>query len=154
MKPYEPKKSLGFLLVEVARLMRWDFNERVAELGLTQSQWRALAYLSWMEGCNQACLAEQLEVKPITLTRLVDKLVSKDWVVRKPDKNDRRAVRLFLTEKARPLLKVMQEKALDTRMKALAGIEADDYELFFRTLEKMKKNLLRQVNGENEKRSK
>lgn len=153
MKTYEPKKSLGFLLVEVARLMRLDFNERVAELGLTQAQWRALAYLSWMEGCNQACLAEQLEVKPITLTRLVDKLVSKDWVVRKPDQNDRRAVRLFLTEKAKPLLKVMQAKALDTKMKAVAGIEEDDYERFFRTLEKMKRNLLRQADKGDEKRS-
>ena len=143
MKSCEPDKSLGFLIYEVSRLMRRDFNERVAELGLTQAQWRAIAHLSRQEGCNQAALAEQLEIKPITLTRLVDKLVESGWVVRLPDLQDRRAVRLHLTEKARPLIRVMEEKALETRGKALNGISEDEFQMIFASLQKMKKNLLK-----------
>lgn len=143
MKTYEPNKSLGFLLVEVARLMRADFNERVSELGLTQAQWRALAHLCRSEGCNQAFLAEILEIKPITLTRLLDKLVDKGWVIRRQDINDRRAVNLYLTEEARPLIKVMEKKAIETRMRACSGLSEDEVEQLFSTLGKMKESLLK-----------
>ncbi len=140
MKYLDPEKSIGFLIYEVSRLMRRDFDARVQSLGLTQIQWRAIVHIARQEGCNQVSLADQLEVKPITLTRLVDRLVESGWVVRQPDPKDRRAVQLHLTEKSRPLLKIMQEKSLETRATALQGVSEDEFAVLFATLKKMKAN--------------
>jgi len=137
----DPEKSMGFLIYEVSRLMRRDFDNRVQPLGMTQIQWRAIAHIARQEGCNQATLADQLEVKPITLTRLVDRLVESGWVVRQPDPKDRRAVQLHLTEKSRPLLQTMQELSLQTRAEALQGISEEEFAVFFNTLKKIKLNL-------------
>ena len=141
MKYFDPEKSIGFLIYDVSRLMRRDFDRRVQALGLTQIQWRAIAHIARQEGCNQATLADQLEVKPITLTRLVDRLVESGWVVRQPDPKDRRAVQLHLTEISRPLLETMQEKSLQTRAQALLGVGEDEFTDLFNTLKKMKSNL-------------
>lgn len=140
MKNLDPEKSIGFLIYEVSRLMRRDFDERVQSLGLTQIQWRAIVHIARQEGCNQATLAAQLEVKPITLTRLIDRLVEAGWVVREPDLQDRRAVRLHLTEKVRPLLNIMLEKSLQTRAIGLQGVSEEEFTVLFSTLKKMKAN--------------
>jgi len=140
MKNYDPESSIGFLLYDVSRLMRRDFDARVRSLGLTQIQWRAIAHIARLEGCNQATLAEQLEIKPITLTRLIDRLSDAGWVVRQPDPRDRRAIKLHLTEKSRPLLTMMQEKSLQTRAEALQGISEDECAVLIKTLQKMKAN--------------
>jgi MarR family transcriptional regulator, transcriptional regulator for hemolysin len=144
MKCTDPQKSIGFLLYDVSRLMRRDFDARVQSLGLTQIQWRAIAHIARLEGCKQTTLADQLEVKPITLTRLIDRLVESGWVVRLPDPKDRRAVQLHLTSKSRPLLETMQEKSLQTRAEALRGISEDECIVLFSALKKMKCNLSKQ----------
>lgn len=141
MKYFDPDKSIGFLIYEVSRLMRRDFDARVRHLGLTTIQWRAIAHIARQEGCNQVTLADQLEIKPITLTRLVDRLVDSGWAVRLPDPQDRRAVRLYLTEKARPLLETMRENSLETRARTLQGINDDEAAVAFTALKKMKQNL-------------
>lgn len=141
MKCFNPEKSIGFLIYEVSRLMRRDFDARVQSLGLTQVQWRAIVHIARQEGCNQTVLADQLEVKPITLTRLIDRLVESGWVVRLPDQNDRRAVQLHLTEKVRPLFEIMREEFKKTREKSLQGVSEDEFELFLTILGKMKSNL-------------
>jgi len=141
MEKYDPNQSVGFLIYEVSRLLRRDFNRRVAAEGLTQVQWRTIAYVAHCEGCNQVTLAESLEVKPITLTRLVDKLQDGGWIERRPDPKDRRAVRLHLTEKARPLLALMHEKALETRERALTDVDEAGRRALLDTLRHMKNNL-------------
>lgn len=141
MKCNDPEKSIGFLIYEVSRLMRRDFDKRVRPLGLTQVQWRAIAHIARQEGCRQTILAELLEIKPITLTRLIDRLVDAGWVARLPDPDDRRAIQLHLTQKARPLIETMQEKALETREKALHDIETEEFDILFMALKKMKTNL-------------
>ena len=141
MQSYNPEKSIGFLIYEISRLMRRDFDSRVRAIGLTQAQWRAIAHVSHVEGCNQTTLADILEIKPMTLTRLVDRLVETGWLGRRPDPRDRRAVRLHLTEKAWPLIELMREKALETRMRAVQGIGQEEYERLFELLKKMKVNL-------------
>ncbi|SDO57600.1 MarR family winged helix-turn-helix transcriptional regulator [Desulforhopalus singaporensis] len=143
MKSPNPEDSIGFLVYEVSRLMRRDFDQRVHYLGLTQVQWRAIVHIARQEGCNQSLIADLLEVKPITVTRLIDRLVEQGWVVRKPDERDRRAVRLYLTEKARPLLATMQEKALETRAKALRGVSDEEFTILAAALKKIKTNLSR-----------
>src|SRR5258705_13782238 len=96
--------TLGFLLHEVARLLRRRFEQNARGFGLTRSQWHVLAYLANNEGINQCGLADLLEIEPITLCRIVDKLQALGLVERHPDPSDRRARRLPLTPPARPKL--------------------------------------------------
>lgn len=123
MTAIAPKdRSFGFLVSDVARLLRRSFDRRLEPLGLTQAQWRALAHL-WREpGMKQAELAERLEIQPITLTRLVDRMEAAGWVERRDDPNDRRASRLHCTEQALPLVEQMQDRVAETLAEALAGL--------------------------------
>ena len=98
----EPR--FGALMIEVTRLIRSEFNRRVQPLGLTQAQWRALAKLSREGDLRQSQLADELEIKPMTVTRLVDRLEEAGLVERRTDPRDRRAQRLHLTEKAEPVI--------------------------------------------------
>ncbi len=141
MQQYDPTQSIGFLIYEVARLQRRDFNQRVQSLGLTQAQWRALAHIAYNEGCNQSTLAEILEVTPITLTRLLDRLQQAQWIERRNDPDDRRAMQLFICEKAWPLLYKMKELAMETRDRSFVGISAQHQQLLTEILRTMKKNL-------------
>ena len=67
-------RTLGFLVADLARLLRRSMDRRLQSLGLTQAQWRAIVHLSRSEGITQAMLAEALEIQPITLTRLIDRM--------------------------------------------------------------------------------
>jgi len=142
MKNDDPARNLGILLHEVARLLRRNFDRRVCALGLTQAQWRALFYLARHEGCSQATLAELLEVKPITLARLVDRLEEAGWVERRRDPDDRRISRLYLTDKAQPLLVEMETLAAETRSDALVGLSRAEQAQTLDLLNTLKSNLL------------
>ena len=117
-----PLGTLGFLIYDVARLMRRESLALRSERSLTQSQWRALAHLTRMEGCRQTELAEVLEIRPISLGRVVDQLEAAGLVVRRLDPHDRRARRLFLTRKAQPALDRLYARAQQLRAVALAGV--------------------------------
>jgi len=134
-------RPLGFLLHDVTRLMRQHFNHKAQGLGLTQAQYRVLLHLSRCEGIQQVGLAERLDVQPMTLARLLDKLQQGGLVERQRDPVDRRAFRLHLTAKAQPLLEQFWQLAVQTRSEVTRGISADELERFYRTLEKMKLNL-------------
>jgi MarR family transcriptional regulator for hemolysin len=139
-----PHQNVGALLVDVARLLRRNFNRRAQDLGLTQTQWQALARLSHNEGMNQACLADLLEVQPITLARLVDRLEAAGWVERRADPEDRRAQRLYLTAKAAPLLDHMRALAAETREEAMRGLSDAERARLLRALQTIKGNLVRE----------
>ena len=89
--------TLGFLLHEVARLLRRRFEQNARDFGLTRSQWQVLAYLANNEGINQSGLADLLEIEPITLGRIVDRLQARGLIERHPDPSDRRVWLLHLT---------------------------------------------------------
>lgn len=138
----DPDKSIGFLVSDVARLLRRNFNRRAQPLGLSQAQSRVLAYLSRREGVKQVTLADTLEIQPITLARSIDGLESLGLVERRPDPEDRRAVRLYLTEAAKPHLARMWELAAQTRAEALAGLSEETVAQVLEALRRMKSNLL------------
>jgi MarR family transcriptional regulator, transcriptional regulator for hemolysin len=94
--------ALGFLLHEVARLLRKRFEQNARGCGLTRSQWQVLTYLGQNEGINQARLAELLEIEPITLGRILDKLETRSLIERHPHPTDRRTWLLHLVEAAHP----------------------------------------------------
>lgn len=86
-----------YLLSDTARLLRKAFDGRVRQLGMTSPQARLLLIVSHKEGENQAFYADRLEVEPISLCRMVDRMVEAGRLERRPDPADRRAWRVFLT---------------------------------------------------------
>jgi MarR family transcriptional regulator, transcriptional regulator for hemolysin len=133
--------TLGFLLHEAARLLRKRFEKRAKGLGLTRSQWQAIAYLSKNEGIHQGGLAELLEIEPITLVRILDKLAERGLIERRQHPTDRRTWLLFLKDAARPLLTTMQQIGEATRAEALVGVSEGDRDRLLETLTQMKSNL-------------
>lgn len=138
----DPERSLGFLIHDVARLLRRSFNRGVQALGLTQTQWRAIAQLSRNEGINQVTLADILEVQPISLARLLDRMQASGLVERRPDPRDRRAVRLYLTAEAEPILAALRKQAADTHNQALGGMAEEGHAQLIEALQILKRNLL------------
>ena len=108
---------------------------------MSQAQWRALAHLSREEGLKQSALAERLEIQPITLTRLIDRMEAAGWVERRPDPTDRRIARLYLTAQAQPVLAEMQHAAKGMLDEALRGLSVDARLRLVDALCKMKRNL-------------
>src|SRR5207244_11408764 len=116
-------RSFGFLVHDIARLFARRFNQRaLLFLGLTRAQCRTLGYLARNEGINQAGLADLLEIRPMTLVRQIDRMEEAGWIERHPDPADRRARRLYLTAKARPILGRIWTAANDTRDEALTRL--------------------------------
>nr|WP_299903952.1 MarR family transcriptional regulator [Sphingomonas bacterium] len=114
--------SLGFLISDVSRLMRRRFDERARLIGVTRAQWRTLTTLSRHEGINQGGLADLLEVEPITLCRMIDRLEEAALVERRRDPADRRAWQIFLTPKALPMLDQLRGLADGMIERALDGL--------------------------------
>ena len=134
--------SLGFLLHDVARLLRKRFEHRARTLGLTRAQWQVLVYLAQREGIHQGGLAEVLEMEPITLVRILDKLEARGFIERRRHPTDRRLWLLHLTPEAHPLLSVLRGMGETTRAEALVGISQGDQERLFDILSAMKINLI------------
>lgn len=142
LTPEELKRSFGFLMHDVSRLLRKSFDRHASAIGLTRAQWRVLAHLSRNEGVKQAGLAEILEIKPITLARLLDRLDAHGWVERRSDPMDKRARRLFLTRKGRAIIRELRVVALSVRAEALSGLTDAEQDLLIDQLRVVKENLL------------
>jgi DNA-binding MarR family transcriptional regulator len=138
-----PEKPLGFVLHDVARFLRKRFEQRAREarLGLTRAQWSVLAHLARQEGINQAALAQILEIEPITLVRLLDRLQAAELIERRPDPRDRRARALYLTPAARPLLDRIWTLAASVREEAMAGLSTTERDQLIDMLLRIKANL-------------
>src|SRR5580698_2946961 len=133
--------TLGFLLHDVARLLKKRFEQNSHGSGLTRSQWQVLTYLAQNEGINQAGLAELIEIEPITLGRIVDKLEALRLIKRNPHPTDRRRWLLHLMPAARNRLQQTGEYGDVTRREALAGVSEEDRQHLLRTLQALKENL-------------
>ncbi len=137
----DPDGNVGFLLHDVSRLLRMRFDRRARALGLTRAQWRVLAHLAPRQGINQSSLAEILEVENITLGRHIDRLEDTDWVERRRDPDDRRAWRLFLTDKSRPVLDQMEVLATETQAEAMANLSDLERDRLLELLLTMKRSM-------------
>ena len=144
-QPFTPKRELGFALHDVARLMKTYSDQRVRELNMTRAQWSVLVRLQRCEGVKQSELAEALDLAPITLGRLIDKLTTAGLVERRDDPADRRAHRLYLTEKAAPILIQLAALAEDILGRALKGVSDADIASMRQGLETIKTNIKREL---------
>ena len=140
-------RNFGFILNDVARLMRVAFDRRVKALGLTRSQWWVLNHLFRNNGATQSELADILEIEKATLGRLLDRMEAKGWIKREEHATDRRAKCVFLTDEVEPAVKTMRAAAADLRRDALANFDSNDRERFVDMLLAIKANLTGLENG-------
>lgn len=133
--------SFGYLLSDVTLLFRKHFDRRAVKFGLTRAQWRATKMLYYREGLRQTELAEQLEMEPIAVGRVIDRLQAAGFVERRPDPKDRRAWRLYVTDQARGVIADMEEIALGLRKDATRGIAVPELQQALDVLNRMKDNL-------------
>ena len=141
-----PDRNVGFLVHDVARLLRVAYDRRTRELGLTRSQWWVLNHLYFHEGITQSELAEVLDIEKPTLGRLLDRIEDKGWLERRADPSDRRAKRVYLTGNVQGLMRALRVLAADLRAQALDGLDEGERERLLETLRVVKGNLLR-LNG-------
>jgi MarR family transcriptional regulator, transcriptional regulator for hemolysin len=146
MLPRSLNREFAFLLNDVARMLRTYADHKAGQFGITRAQWVVLVRLDRFEGLKQSELAEMLDLQPITLTRLLDRLCRCGLIERRPDPNDRRANRLYLTASARPLLKQLGDLGDELMSTALAGVERESVERMVAQLAIVKENL-RQANA-------
>ena len=130
-----------FTLAEVQRLVRAYADKHASRFGITRAQWAVLAKVERFEGLKQSELAEQMEMQPITLTRLVDRLCDNGWIERRGDETDRRVNRLYLCKAARPLLGKLAGLRSELTATALEGINPADAHRLLAQLEAIKENV-------------
>jgi DNA-binding MarR family transcriptional regulator len=133
--------SLGALLVDITRMMRRVFQQRMEGSGITLAQARVLVYVARHEGLRQIELADMLEVQPITLARLVDQLVEAGLVERRMDPDDRRAYRIHVTAAAGPPLAAIEQVMATIRAQAMHGLDRKQAQALLDGLRLMRNNL-------------
>lgn len=134
--------TLGFLLKDVTRLYTRRFEERAQALSLTLPQCKALTYLARNEGVSQKRLAELIEIDPMSLVRILDRMEADGWVERRADPQDRRARCLVVTDQARPIIDLVWQIVAETRAEALAGLTEPERAQLMALLERAHLNLL------------
>jgi MarR family transcriptional regulator for hemolysin len=146
-------ENFAFEIAETVRLIRREANKRAAVLGATKAQWRVLARLSRSgDAVRQIALAEALDIEPITLCRMIDRLEEAGLVERRRDGADRRAWRIHLTEAAAPVIAKLEAMGVGFNADILAGISEADREAALRVLARIRQNL-DQIDQELEKAS-
>ncbi len=133
--------NIGFLVHDVARLMRTIYDRRMAPLGLTRSQWWVLNHLYFHQGISQSEFASLLDIEKAALGRLLDRMEAKDWIERRRDTQDRRTKRVYLTDKVKPTLQIMRDLASVTRDDAMRSLGDEERETLTGLLKRMRDDL-------------
>ena len=114
------EENIGLLIHDVARLLRVLYDRQMASIGLTRSQWWLLTYLFFKDGINQSELAILMDMEKAPLSRLLDRMEKKGWVIRKNENKDRRTKNIYLSETIKPLISSMRDKAAEYRSESLS----------------------------------
>jgi DNA-binding MarR family transcriptional regulator len=133
--------NFAFEVAKTAHALRRAFDRRAAALGVTRAQWRVLAWLGREDGMRQVELADGLDVEPITLCRMIDRLAEAGLVERRRDDEDRRAWRIHLTPAAGPVIERLRDLAAEFIDEALEGVPEADQALVRDVLARVRTNL-------------
>jgi len=136
-----PSRELAFALHDVARMLRTYSDHRAREVHMTRAQWAVLGKLRRHEGLKQRELADILDLAPISLARLIDKLTASGLVERREDASDRRANRLYLTPEAAPTLKRLDDLGEAVVKRALDGLDEATISQMRAGLDRIRSNL-------------
>ena len=146
MPQFPQSREIAVSVIDVARMLKTYADQRARQFGISRAQWTVLIRLDRCEGLKQSELADMLDLQPISLTRLLDRLAGNGLIERRPDPNDRRANRLYLTPAARPLLEELSHLGEDMMTTVLDGIDDASREQLLRELGVMKDNLRAAIN--------
>jgi len=135
------QREFAFQIMDVARLLKTYADQRARQFGISKAQWTVLVRIERQEGLKQSELADMLDLQPISLTRVLDRLAENGLIERRPDPNDRRANRLYLTPAARPMLNHLSVLATDMMKTVLEGLDAATIDRTLRDLGLVKDNL-------------
>jgi len=135
------KREFAFTIMDVARLLKTYADQRARQFGVSRAQWAVLIRIERNEGLKQSELADMLDLQPITLTRLLDRLADNGLIERRADPNDRRANRLYLKTAARPLLDRLAELGADMLETVLDGLSSASIDRMLKELGAVKENL-------------
>jgi MarR family transcriptional regulator for hemolysin len=139
---YDFENSMGFVVNATAKAFQRSFDiELRKNVGVTLSQWRVVGALVLHPGLTQKDLADKVGIEGATLVPIIDKMEKESLLKRKPDSNDRRANRIYLTPKADSLWESMMECALKIRKSSTKNISEEDIQTTLETLHKISKNL-------------
>jgi len=141
------ERNLGFVMSDITRLARKEFDRRVRHLRLTRAQWLFLYYVARQPGCTQADLAEAMQMEKITIGRQAARLLRTGWIVRRDHAEDGRAYRLELTPKAERVVAQLADMATRLREEYLRGFPAARRTALIDDLLHIKANLLRMEKG-------
>lgn len=141
----DDEHHIGWLVADVARLMRTVFDRRARALGLTRSQWLALTRLDRRPGASQSDLAEMLEIEKASAGRLIDRLEANGWVERRDDPMDRRVNRIFLTGQAERILSEIWPISQALVADATSGLSSAEHRQLADLLSRTKGTLLQLV---------
>jgi DNA-binding MarR family transcriptional regulator len=133
--------GFGYAVADITRLFRRTFDRRAAHLDLTRAQWRALSRIERAQGATQSELAEDLDMEPIAIGRVIDRLETAGFVERRPHPDDRRCWRLFLAPKSATVMDRMKQIADELREDVLAGVDPQDLAVTMRVLATVKATL-------------
>ena len=139
-------REIAFAIMEVARMLKTYSDQRARCLGISRAQWVVLIRLDRTEGLKQSELAEILELQPISLTRVLDRLAENGLIERRADPHDRRVNRLYLTPAAKPLIGKLVDLGLEMMNTVLDGLDEEDTTRLLRDLGVMKDNLRAAIN--------
>jgi MarR family transcriptional regulator, transcriptional regulator for hemolysin len=142
---HEFHRDLLFLLHDVARLLRVDADKRARSHDMTRAQWGIIVWLDRQPGITQKELAELLEVEPITVARLIDRLQGRGMVERRPDPKDRRIWRLHLLAPARGVLHEIEDQRAEMTQMVTTGLDDESVASMTETLLRMKATLTREL---------
>jgi MarR family transcriptional regulator, transcriptional regulator for hemolysin len=137
----EALKEVAWELSETSRMLRRQFNRHAASVGATSTQWRAMFRLSREPGMKQVELADRLDVEPITAGRIIDRLEEAGLVERRRDPVDRRVWKLYLTDKADPIIEQLKIVAERVLAGTLAGISPDEMAVLRSILLRIRENV-------------
>ncbi|MDB3916275.1 MarR family transcriptional regulator [Alphaproteobacteria bacterium] len=135
------EENIGLLIHDVGRLLRVLYDRQMASIGLTRSQWLLLTYLYFKDGINQTELASLMDMEKAPLSRLLDRMEIKGWIIRKTETNDRRVKNIYLSESVKPLVSSLREKAGKYRKDSLSILSDKELNKLRDLLQVLKKDL-------------
>ena len=139
------EENIGLLIHDVARLLRVLYDRQMSSIGLTRSQWWLLTYLFFKDGINQSELAILMDMEKAPLSRLLDRMEKKGWVIRKNEDKDRRTKNIYLSESIKPLISSMRDKAAEYRSESLSILTDKERNKLKDILQILKKDLTSKI---------
>jgi len=135
------EENIGLLIHDVARLLRVLYDRQMASIGLTRSQWWLLTYLRFRDGINQSELGVLMDIEKAPLSRLIDRMELKGWILRKVDGKDGRIKNIYLSDNVKPLIESMRKKAAEYRQESLSILKTEDLKKLTELLQTLKQDL-------------